>query len=510
MSPLAPLPRFPSLYQINTRCYLAELEARLARPVTLHDVPDADVDRIASSGFDWVWLLGIWQTGEAGRQVSLRQPEWQGEYRELLPDFTSADVAGSPFAVREYAVHTDFGGAKALGDFRRRLAERGVRLMLDFVPNHTALDNPWVYEHPEYYVQGSEDDLAREPGNYRRVDTRPGPRVLAHGRDPYFPGWPDTLQVNYRHPGLRQAMLDVLTAIAGQCDGVRCDMAMLVLPDVIARTWGERSRPADGTPPVDEPFWPEAIARVRRERPDFTFMAEAYWDLEWTLQQQGFDYTYDKRLYDRLHSQDGRAVRGHLHADPEFQRRSVRFLENHDEPRAAAAFPPRVHRAAAAIAFLVPGLRFLHEGQRSGRRLRASNHLRRRAPEPVDVEMQSFYNRLLECMRRPEVRDGDWRLLPCRPAWDGNRNLGALHRLLLGIAATAGCSSPSTTGHRQGQCYVDLSGSGLDGGHTWRLVDLLSPSVTYERDGGDLARRGLYLDLPAWGHHVFEVTPAPR
>jgi hypothetical protein len=505
MSPLAPLPRFPSLYQINTRVWLAELGLRLGRRATLDDVPDANLDQVASDGFDWVWLLGIWQTGEAGRQVSLTQPEWQAEFRELLPDFTPADVSGSPFAVREYVVNVDFGGPDALGRFRSRLAERGVRLLLDFVPNHTALDHPWVHARPEFYVNGTDGDEAREPGNYRRVDTRSGPRVLAHGRDPYFPGWPDTLQVNYRHGGLRRAMREVLASIAAQCDGVRCDMAMLVLPEVIARTWGDRSRPADGTAPVDEPFWPEAIGHVRQARAEFTFMAEAYWDLEWTLQQQGFDYTYDKRLYDRLHSQDAPGVRGHLHADAEFQRRSVRFLENHDEPRAAAAFPPRVHRAAAAITFLVPGLRFLHEGQRSGRRRRASNHLSRRSPEPVDIELRAFYTRLMECVHRPVVREGQWRLLSPRPAWEGNPTWDRF----IAFSWESGESRLLVTvnyGPTQGQCYVDLRASGLDG-RRWRLTDLLSPAVIYARDGGDLTRRGLYLNLPAWGHHVFDVVP---
>jgi hypothetical protein len=319
--------------------------------------------------------------------------------------------------------------------------------------------------------------------------------VLALGRDPYFAGWPDTLQLDYGNPATREAMAGELLRIAGQCDGVRCDMAMLVLPEVFERTWGIPS----------EPFWPEAIRRVRERVPDFCFMAEVYWDLEWTLQQQGFDYTYDKRLYDRLHGQDAAAVRGHLHADPEFQRRSVRFLENHDEPRAAAAFPPRVHRAAATIAFLVPGLRFVHEGQRSGRQLRASNHLRRRSPEPIDLELAAFYARLLGGAHRPVVRDGQWRLLPVRPAWDGNPTwdrfiafaweLGDRH-LLVAV----------NYGPTQGQCYVDPGWSGLDG-RTWYLTDLLNPAVTYERDGGDLARRGLYLDLAAWGHHLFEVTP---
>ena len=495
----------PSLYQINTRVWLQELGRRLERSATLADVPDAALDEIAADGFDWVWFLGVWQTGPAGRQVSLTRPEWQPEYRELLPDFTPADVCGSPFAIREYVVHRDFGGPAALAELRRRLAQRRMRLMLDFVPNHTALDHPWAGEHPAWFIPGGEDDLAREPQNYCRVATAAGKRILAHGRDPYFPGWPDTLQVNYRHRGLRDAMAATLESIAEQCDGVRCDMAMLVLPHVIRRTWGDRARPADGTPPVDESFWPEAIARVRRRRADFTFMAEAYWDLEWTLQQEGFDFTYDKRLYDRLHGRDAAGVRGHLHADPEYQRRSARFLENHDEPRAAAVFPPPVSQAAATIALLVPGLRFVHEGQISGRRVRASNHLGRRAVEPVDAELEAFYGRLLACLRRPETRDGRWQLITPSPAWDGNPSWerfvafawqGASHPLLVAV----------NYGDARAQCFVHLPVEGL-AGREWLLRDLVNPGIEYRRDGGDLASRGLYLDLPAWGHHVFDVIP---
>ena len=220
----------PLLYQVNTRAWLYERGRALERPATLDDVTDAWLDTVASDGFDWVWLLGVWQTGEAGRRISLTQPEWQAEYHEVLPDFTAADVSGSPFAIREYVVHRDFGGPGALARFRARLAARGIRLMLDFVANHTALDHPWVRTHPEFYIPAGPGDLEREPHNYVRVPTDGGARVLAHGRDPYFPGWPDTLQVNHRHAGLREAMLRTLQDIAGQCDGVRCDMAMLACP----------------------------------------------------------------------------------------------------------------------------------------------------------------------------------------------------------------------------------------------------------------------------------------
>jgi glycosidase len=496
------MPHQPTLLQINTRTWLNELGAALRRPATLDDVPDATLDRIARDGFEWVWLLGIWQTGEAGREISLHEPQFRAEYHELLGEFTDADVSGSPFAVQQYVVNREFGGPAALRRLRARLAERDLRLMLDFVPNHTAPDHPWVRQHPEFYVHGSEEDLAREPNNYRKV----GQAVLALGRDPYFPGWSDTLQLNYRHEGLREAMLGELLSISGQCDGVRCDMAMLILPEVIARTWGERSRPADGSTPRDDSFWPWAIERVRRAHPGFVFMAEAYWDLEWTLQQQGFDYTYDKRLYDRLHNRDVGAVRGHLHADGNYQQHSARFLENHDEPRAAGAFDPQVHEAAAVLALLAPGLHFVHEGQTTGRRIRASNHLRRRAVEPVDRELEHFYARLMECMRHEEVRDGEWQLLDTRQAWGGNDSSGQFvayawqkdgRRTLVAVNY-----SPSP-----GQCYIPLPYQDL-AGKSVELHDNMHPTVSYQRSGDELVHNGLYLDVPPWHYHVFTLDAA--
>ena len=205
-------------------------------------------------------------------------------------------------------------------------------------------------------------------------------------------------------------MIGELVKIAGQCDGVRCDMAMLVLPEVFERTWGIRA----------QPFWPQATQRVREQVPDFCFMAEVYWDLEWTLQQQGFDYTYDKRLYDRLRDGHARPVREHFRAGLDYQDKLARFLENHDEPRAAATFPPGIHEAAAVITFLSPGLRFFHQGQFEGRKKRISPHLGRGPNEPIDQQLQQFYDRLLAVLRQPVVRDGQWQLLECVPAWDGN------------------------------------------------------------------------------------------
>lgn len=497
------MPVNPSLYEINTRTWLGELSRQAGTRITLADVPEPELDRIARLGVDFVWLLGVWQTGDAGRAVSRTRPEWRAEFLRALPDLREEDIVGSPFAVQSYTVNVDFGGPTALAIVRRKLADRGMKLFLDFVPNHMALDHPWVMSRPEFFVRGCPTDPERDPSNFVRCNTSQGPTVFAHGRDPYFPGWPDTVQLDYRSRRLRSAMADELAKIAELCDGVRCDMAMLVLPDVFNRTWRSAMNSAEGTREMSEPFWPGAIERVKASRPDFLFMAEAYWDLEWTLQQQGFDYTYDKRFYDRLALQSAVEIRGHLWADGEYQRRSVRFLENHDEPRAAAVFSQEAHPAAATIAFLVPGLRFFHDGQLDGRKTKLPVHLGRRASEPVDGELARFYRKLLEVLRRPEVRDGQWRLLDCRPAWDGNPTaehflafsweLGD-RRLLVAV----------NYGATQGQCYVGIPFENLPGRH-WRLVDLFS-DASYERDGKELEARGLYLDMPAWGYQVFEVT----
>ena len=490
-------PRYPSLYQINTRVWLTELSRGLGRSATLDDIPDAELDRLANLGFDWIWFLSVWQTGLAGQRISRTNSEWRKEFQETLPDLHEEDIAGSGFAITGYTVHTNLGGDAALGRLRERLRTRDLRLLLDFVPNHTALDHPWVEEHLEYYVQGTEADLARTPQNYTWVTRRQGDRLLAHGRDPYFPGWPDTLQLNYGNPATQDAMIAELVKIAGQCDGVRCDMAMLVLPDVFERTWNIQS----------QPFWPHATQRVRERAPAFCFMGEVYWDLEWTLQQQGFDYTYDKRLYDRLRAGSARPVREHLQAGLDYQDKMARFLENHDEPRAAATFPPGVHEAAAVITFLAPGLRFFHQGQLEGHLKRISPHLCRGPVEPTDHELQHFYDRLLAVLRQPVVREGTWQLLECRSAWDGNWTWDCF--LAFAWQGPGGERVLVTVNFapNQSQCYVQLPFADLEG-CPWRLQDQME-GVVYDRDGSDLHRRGLYLDVPPWQTSVFALTRKP-
>jgi hypothetical protein len=487
-------PQYPSLYQINTRVWLNELSLSLGRRATLDDIGDHELDCFAEMGFDWVWLLSVWQTGEAGRRISRENQEWRQEFVQTLTDLRDEDILGSGFAIAGYTVHEQLGGDAALQRLRERLHKRGLRLMLDFVPNHTGLDHSWVESHPEYYIHGTELDLQREPRNYTWVRRKQGGVLLAHGRDPYFPGWPDTLQLNYGNPATQEAMVAELVRIAKQCDGVRCDMAMLVVPEVFERTWGIAC----------QPFWAEATRRVRERDPEFCFMAEVYWDLEWTLQQQGFDFTYDKRLYDRLRAGQARPVREHLYAELDYQKKLARFLENHDEPRAAATFAPGVHEAAAVITFLSPGLRFFHQGQFRGRRKRISPHLGRAPVEPVDEQLEGFYQKLLGALRQPVVREGKWQLLECIPAWEGNWTWDCFLAFAWENEKGERCVVAVNFAANQSQCYVRLP-FGNFVGIQWRLQEQLGGSL-YERDGADLHSRGLYLDARPWQASVFALA----
>jgi hypothetical protein len=232
-------------------------------------------------------------------------------------------------------------------------------------------------------------------------------------------------------------------------------------------------------------------------------MADVYWDLEWTLQQQGFDYCYDKRLYDRLREHRARPVREHFHAGLDYQNKLARFLENHDEPRAAATFPAAVHQAAAAVTFLSPGLRFFQQGQFEGRCVHISPHLGRAPEEPVDRELVDFYERLLAIVRQPVLREGDWRLCECQPAWDGNGSSDDFIACAWSLGNERLLVAVNYSDH-PAQGYVRLPFAGLDGS-AWRLTDQLGQEI-YDRSSAELQSRGLYLDVSAWKAHAFRLS----
>jgi hypothetical protein len=487
---MTPWPKHPVIYEINAWVWLQELSLKHGTTVDLGSVPSSEWDAIAVSGFDAVWFMGVWERSPAGIAIANRNHNLLADFRRALPDYCPEDNVGSPYCVRRYVVDNHLGGTKGLAVARKELSRRGLRLILDFVPNHVAPDHPWVGKHPEYFVQGSTGDLTKDSASFLQVDHV----VFACGKDPYFPAWPDVLQLNAFNRGLRAAAVETVLDIASQCDGVRCDMAMLLLNKVFERTWGKLV----GAPPPTE-YWPDTIRAVRALHPEFLFIAEAYWDLEWELQQLGFDFCYDKRLYDRLEHDSGEHIRLHLCADAPYQQKLLRFIENHDEPRASVAFPSTRELAAAVTTSTLMGARLFHEGQFEGRKVKLPVFLGRRPVERVDNETRQFYAKLLTTIKSPLFREGQWRLLE-RTGWPDNQT----H---LNIVAWCWEQDDNRSvivvnlSDAPAQAVVHLNWSEL-AGRTWNFTDVLS-GRTYVRLGEELRSSGLYVELSSWKYHVF-------
>ena len=478
----------PVIYEIDTWVWLDEISARHGQALTLGTIPAEEWDALADLAVDAVWLMGVWERSPAGVAVANANADLQAEFRRTLPDYRPADNLGSAYCVRDYVVAAYLGGPKGLATARAALNARRLRLVLDFVPNHVAMDHPWATQHPDYFIRGSYEDLARAPNDFVEVNGQ----VLAHGRDPCFPPWADVIQVNAFNAGLRAAAIETVTAVAAQCDGMRCDMAMLLLNDIFERTWSVRT----GRRPATE-YWEDLIPAVKARHPDVLFIAEAYWDLEYELMQKGFDYCYDKRLYDRLVHDDAESVRAHLTAGLDYQDRLVRFIENHDEPRAAATFSAPKEHAAAIVVATAPGAKLIYDGQIEGRKVKLPVFLARRPPEPRDDALVAFYRSLLSTTHADLFHDGEWHLCE-RHGWPDNASFHNIVAWSWQLETERTLVVVNLADHRS-QAMVQLPWDDLRG-RTWRLVETLNWEC-YVRDGDELGTAGLFVELDAWRYH---------
>ncbi len=495
-SPLTGKPH-PLVYEINARVLVRTTAELLGRPATLADVPESLIAEWQALGFDAIWVMGVWTTGAIGKKLSAEEPAFNQHHAAVLPDWTPDDVTGSPYAVAAYEPSPDFGGIEALRALRKRLVAAGLGLILDFVPNHTARDHRWVAEHPEYYVGGGPNAADEQPQFY----VRQGDHIFAYGRDPYFPGWVDTFQLDYRKAATRSAMLFTLLDVAEECDGVRCDMAMLVLQDIFRRTWGDGPNPAE----AKVEFWSAAIDAVRARHPDFRFIAEAYWGLEERLQLLGFDHTYNKSLYDMVVHQNMGGLRDRLY-NPEYLYRSVHFLENHDEPRAAASLPDDGYRRAATLMTMtLPGMRLIHDGEIEARRVHHSVHLGRRRVEEPNKDEIDFFQRILTALAQSTVGRGGWHVVESRPTWQGDHTHRDIFAFLWGDGEARDLAvvnlSPASS-----EAFLAIKFP-LVAGRTWRLADRLSNEV-YDRDGDEMSGGGLFVRLHPHQVQLFALSRA--
>lgn len=482
------------IYEINTWVWITELSTEYERPITLANVPDDVLDRLAALHFDVVWLMGVWQRSPYGRTNALK---YKHEYVEVLPDLSDDDVIGSAYAIAAYEVDARLGGRAALAQLRERLRQRGMLLILDFVPNHVATDHAWLTKHPNYVITGKPDDAKTRPSDFFEKKKGSKTTVFAHGRDPYFPGWSDTAQLNAFDPNLRKAVTETLLDIASQCDAVRCDMAMLVINEIFASTW----QGYVGETPQDD-YWPSIIPQIKAQYPDFKFIAEVYWGREFDMLMQGFDFCYDKTLYDRVMEGDVPKLRQHLTASIEFQQRLVRFIENHDEPRAYERLGKNRSFPAATLVMTLPGACLLHQGQLTGAVAKLPVQIKRGPDEPKHPDLQAFYEKLLAETNDPVYHTGQWYLFELKPA-------GATDPTWRNMLAYGWCErdteyrlivvnlTPITSYAR-----LPLGFWSENGGSRWRLHDVQDGS-TYQREGSELMDPGLFIVLEGYESHVF-------
>jgi len=464
-------PKRPVIYEIHTARFLYQLR-KSREEVDLGTLPEGLWREIASQGVDAVWLMGIWQRSPRGQELLLG---------------TRTEGGGSPYCIRNYEVEESLGGLEGLRKAREVLSRYGLKLLLDFVPNHTAPDHPWTETHPEFYVSGE--------GLMPEESLLCGGRLIARGRDPFFPPWPDVVQLNAFHPGYRQAAVDTLLKIADYCDGVRCDMAMLFLNDVFEQVWGKWVKET----PRGE-FWEEVIGAVKEKYPSFLFLAEVYWGRERDLINLGFDYCYDKALYDLLIEARIPSLRRHLSAEVSYQDSLCRFLENHDEERAARVFPLGKLEAANIVTATLPGALLFYDGQWEGRCSNLPVYVLEIPPENPNDKLKNFYRFLTNLRRQDVLKYGTWQLLPPFQTWPDNtsgENLFAWswrlgeERLMVVVNYSPWAA--------QGRLTLEIEAKEDKILH---LYDVAANYV-YPRRVSELNSPGLFVDLPPWGYHVF-------
>lgn len=389
---------FPRILEINTWPWF-NLIRQKQHLNSIGEVPISQWEKLLEN-FDTVWLMGIWQRSPAGKHIAQNHPGLLTEYKQALPDFQPNDVVGSPYAIKFYQLDPFFGDPGDVIKLSQNLHQIGKKLIVDLVPNHVSIDNEWLIHHPEYFLHGSLTDLQKNPHDYfvpPMITDEPqnlkNSAIYLHGKDPYFPSWTDTAQINAFSEEYRAEIIKILDRIANWADGVRCDMAMLLTNRVFKETWKGLAEKS-----LENEFWREVITEVKGRHPNFSFIAEVYWDMEWELQQQGFDFCYDKRLYDRLVNASTDQIQAHLTASWDYQRKLVRFIENHDEQRALTAFHAHIDKikAAAALVFTLPGAYLNHFGEIWGWKTRLPVQLGRFPSEETNQDIEGFYRNLFK------------------------------------------------------------------------------------------------------------------
>ncbi|MCX7874533.1 MAG: alpha-amylase family glycosyl hydrolase [Melioribacteraceae bacterium] len=487
----------PKIYEINIRLFLRKFETQ-NKKAKLLDIPFSFWSHLSDLGINFVWLMGIWKTCDITIDKYCFEDFLINSYSKALKDWKREDVIGSPYSINNYELNENICTESELKIFRDKLHSIGIGLILDFIPNHYSSESSLIYTNPEIFLQVDESTFNNDNHTYFQPNILEK-KFFAHGRDPFFPAWQDTVQVNICSNAARDFQKKALLKISEICDGVRCDMAMLALNNVFKNTWG--SALSEKCKEQNVEFWSEIIPFIKAKQNNFLFIAEAYWDLEWQLQQLGFDFTYDKILTDRLKFANAKEIHDHLTAEYDYQKKSLRFIENHDEERAITEFGKEKSKAASVIISTIYGGKLFFDGQFEGKKIKIPVQLGREPQEKILEDVKCFYEKLLTITSHKVFNYGEWKLLEPISSWINNfsfKNILAWewnYETERRIVVVNYSSSIAT-------CRLKIDVTGYP--DEFVIKDLLN-QVEYLRSSEEIHSLGLYIELKPFHSHIFSL-----
>lgn len=398
--------KYPSMYEVSARPWLYSLSLKYKQSITsFKQIPDEVFNTLKSQGFTFIWVMGVWSIGSYGVTHDRTNPRLTNKFKQILPDYKDTDAIGSPYAITDYICNPELcpGGNADLMWLKSQLNERGMYLMLDFVPNHSALDSSWVTEHIEYYIRAPKGMTELDPDVYYTNGIAYG---STKGLDDI---WSDVGQLNYFNKDTRALMLEKLLVVAEFSDAIRVDTASFIVNRIFKSSWKEQLDSWGYDEPADE-FWPNAIKTVKAKYPNIKFFAEVFGELVMEMLNEGFDYAYEKGLLDVLMNDGIDTVKNYITYMRQWQEKTARFLENHDDNRAVAFFDKNEQKsfAAALIAYTLPSMRFFFQDCFYGYKNKLDVHLLRAQDEPKSESAEVFYDKLFKLINSDTMSNGKW------------------------------------------------------------------------------------------------------
>ncbi|GAM27980.1 hypothetical protein SAMD00019534_111560 [Acytostelium subglobosum LB1] len=483
------------LYEVSVRPWFLTLSQKYKKTIDrINEIPMEEFQHIKNMGFDMVWLMGVWSLGKYAVQYETTAEHLKQEFSHVLPGYTKDDVIGYPYAITKYEVNPQVGTLQDLQHLKKSLNNMGLHLMLDFVPNHTAVDSPLVNSNPDHYVRAPKDTKAPyDPNTYL-------PSGIACGASIWGHSWLDTAQINIWNTQAIRATIQELSSVAAVSDAVRVNMAHLVLNSLFNKKWGTQLASWGYKQPAHE-FWDVAIKEVKKSHPHVVFMAEVYTGYEEELQNLGFDYTYDKSFRDIVGGGNIDQIRGWINSHSwKYNKQSVRFISNHDEQRGVAYFGSWWRsNAAALLTYTLPGMKMFWMGEFEGMRNQLEVHLRRQLPEPVNEATVQFYKVLTSVISKPAFKAGDFQMLTVTGT-DSSWPLIAYKWTHQQDRVLCVVNFSNVTGSGR----IILNDAEPHQGRDIVPVSELLTGVTYQRSAHEMKSEGLFVIVNSWSGQIFK------